>query len=177
MKKLSLRLAVVVLSCCALGCPNTGTMRSDPYVVSHMVINQAGLALTIAEGIFNQWLLTQSDMKKIRKARLTFAKVHTLVAGGLKLAHDGVRIAEKAKETPDVVALLSEADDAWGDLRQFLSDLLDDGNHGIIVSDPGEPDDGGDEFAAPGGVGKRVLAMTTTTNPMDALPVSIIPEM
>jgi Rad3-related DNA helicase len=179
MRKLSLKLAVVALYVGVCGCPgpNVGGTRSDPYLVAHTVINQASLALTVAEGIFNQWVYAQTDSKKVDKAQLTFAKVKTLVANGLKLAHDGVYIAEQAKKDPDVVKLLLQADNAWDDLRQFLGALLDDGNHGIVTEVAQE------EVAAakdvPGGVdvSVRMQAMTSQRNPMEALPVSIIPDM
>jgi hypothetical protein len=175
MKRLPLVLAVAVLGLVISGCPAVSSVKRDPYLVAHTVINQASLALPIAEGIFNQWVYTQDDLKKVRKAKLTFAKIKTLVANGLKLAHDGVYIAEQAKEDPDVVKLLLQADTAWDDLRQFLGTLLDDGDHGIIT-------EGAEEVATestPGGVdvSVRMLAMTSKKNPMDALPVSIIPDL
>jgi hypothetical protein len=178
MKRLSLKLAVVVLYVGICGCPspNTGVIKSDPYLVAHTIINQAGLALTVAEGIFNQWVYVQTDSKKVEKAQLTFAKVKTLVANGLKLAHDGVYIAEQAKQTPDVTQLLLKADNAWDDLRQFLADLLDDGNHGI-VTEIAEEQPAGEEVPGGVNVSVRIQALTSKSNPMDALPTSLIPDI
>lgn len=176
MRSTSLALAVVVLLGLVIGCPGPGesTSKPNPYLVAHTIINQAGLALTVAEGIFNQWVYAQDDIKKVRKAKSTFAKVKTLVAHGLNLAHDGVYIAEQTEEDPDVARLLLQADDAWDDLRQFLGTLLSDGDHNIITED--------EEVvaleSAPGGVAVsvRMLDLTSKKNPMDALPVSIIPD-
>lgn len=162
MKRVALAIAAALL---VWGCPNPETGKIDPYLTAHTVINQASLALPIAEGIFNQWLYQQTDAEKAKKAQLTFAKVKTAVANGFKLAHDGVDIAKQAKEEPDVAKLLAQADTAWKDLYKFLDDLLAAGDPGVTVAvGPGAT-------SQPAGT-KPPLAKV---NPMDSLPKSIIP--
>ena len=177
MKRLSMLLVVVILGFALAGCPAVNSAGRDPYLMAHTIINQASLAIPVAEGIFNQWVYVQKDKDadKVKKAQLTFAKIKTIVSNALKLAHDGVDIAEQAKKDPEIEKLLEKADVAWGDLRQFLDELLDDGNHGIIVEDPevepGEPPSG-EEMK----VSVRMLVMTSKKNPIDSLPLTLIPE-
>jgi len=174
MRRMAIAVVVAVFLC---GCPDANTGKMDPYLTAHTIINQAGVALTVAEGIFNQWVYAQTDVEKVQKAQLTFAKIKTLVAHGLELAHDGVYLARQAKEQPDVIKLLAQADVAWNDLRSFLTALLDSGNPGIIVDDLGEAEPGEHNPDMLGGVSARVMALTSKTNPIDALPASIVPEL
>lgn len=167
--KRALLLAAVLL----LGCPGPDG-KIDPYLTAHTVINQAALALPIAQGIFNQWALSQTDQEKVKAAKLVFEKVCTAVANGLKVASDGVDIAKVAKETPDVAKLLAQADMAWKDLYKFLDDLLAKGADGITVALA--------EGAAPptsqpaAGVGVKRSAVKVSKSPMSYLPQSLVPK-
>ncbi len=94
----------------------------------------------------------------------------TVASNSLMLAHDGVDIAKQAKEDPDIGELLHLSDVAWGDLRDFLDELLTNGGSGIIVDVIEE-----EELAGPGEIEVRVLTMIVDKDPMDALPESLIP--
>lgn len=119
MKKLHMLAAFLLV-----GCPNPETGKIDPYLTARTVINQANVALALADGIFNQWLLGQKDAEKAKAAQVTYQKVKTGVANGLQLALNGVAIAEQAKKDPNITDLMAAANDAWGSLRKFLEDLL-----------------------------------------------------
>jgi hypothetical protein len=121
MKKLMMSLAA--LSLLVTACPNPETGKVDPYLTARTVILQAQTAISLADGIFHQWLLGQ-EADKAKAAEARYYKIKTAVVNGLKLAMDGVDIAEKAKKDPDVATLLAAADKAWQDLQKFLSDLL-----------------------------------------------------
>jgi len=107
-----------------VGCPNPITGKVDPYLTARTVIMQAQMGLSVADGIFGQWALMQSDKEKAAKAQETYLKIKTAIGNGLQLALDGVDIAEQAKKDPDVTKLLAQANGAWGDLTKFLGDLL-----------------------------------------------------
>lgn len=176
MKRLALCLVLALL---AWGCPDPQTGKIDPYLTAHTVINQASLALPIAEGIFNQWLYQQTDVEKAKKAQLSFEKIKTAVANGLKLAHDGVDIAKQAKEDPDVSKLLAQADSAWTDLYKFLDDLLAPGDTPIVVAVGEGTAEGGGAASQPatsGGVGVKTSAVKVKPSAMMALPKSLIPK-
>ena len=164
-------IAVLLASVLLCGCPGPGG-QVDPYLTAHVIINQAGLALPVAEGIFNQWLYGQAkpDSPRVKKARLGFSRAMTVASNSLMLAHDGVDIAKQAKEDPDIGELLHLSDVAWGDLRDFLDELLTNGGSGIIVDVIEE-----EELAGPGEIEVRVLTMIVDKDPMDALPESLIP--
>lgn len=174
MKRLALCLALALL---AWGCPDPQTGKIDPYLTAHTVINQASLALPIAQGIFNQWLYAQADAEKAKKAQVTFAQVYTAVSNGLKLAHDGVDIAKQAKEDPDVSKLLAQADAAWKSLYKFLDDLLGQGDPGIVVAVSTGTAEGGAAASQPSsGIKSKASALTTKKKPIEALPKSLIPK-
>lgn len=163
MKKALLLTAVLML-----GCPGPSG-QIDPYLTAHTVINQVALALPIAQGIFNQWALMQTDPVKVKEAEKVFAKVYTAVSNGLKIAHDGVDIAKTAKETPDVAKLLAQADMAWKDLYKLLDDLLAKGADGITVAlvERTPPPASQPVVKAP---------VKVTTSPMTFLPKTLIPK-
>jgi len=119
MKKLLLLSAALML-----GCPNPQTGAIDPYLTARTVIMQAQVGMAVADGIFGQWALMQTDKDKAAKAQETYTKIKGAVANGLQLALDGVDIAEQAKKDPDVTKLLAQANEAWGSLHKFLGDLL-----------------------------------------------------
>lgn len=177
MKRLMLALLAAII---VAACPDPNTGKIDPYLTAHTVINQASLALPVAEGIFNQWLYQQTDAEKAKKARLTFAKVKTAVANGFKLAHDGVEIAKQAKEDPDIGKLLAQADTAWKDLYKFLDDLLAPGDTPIVVAVGTGAAEGGAPASQPasttGGIGVKKSAVKQKPSPIMALPKSIIPK-
>ena len=169
MKRLVLAVVVALLMG---GCPDPQTGKIDPYLTAHTVINQASMALPIAEGIFNQWLYQQTDAEKVKKVQLTFAKVKTAVANGLKLAHDGVDIAKQAKQDPDVSKLLAHADTAWKDLYKFLDDLLSKGDTDIVVAVKEEK---GGAASQPAGIGSTSSALKAKPSPMAVLPKTLLP--
>jgi hypothetical protein len=121
MKKLILTLMVALL---AWGCPDPQTGKIDPYLTARTIILQANTALSVADGIFQQWLLGQSDQEKVAKAQKTYTLAKSGVTNGLQMALNGVNIAEQAKKDPDIKKLMSEANEAWTSLRKFLEDLF-----------------------------------------------------
>ena len=118
------KLCAVLLLTMVVGCPDPQTGKVDPYLTARTVIMQSGVGLAVAEGIFGQWFMMQADKEKAAKAQETFYKVKTAVSNGFQLALNGVDIAEQAKKDPDVTKLLAGANEAWGNLHKFLSDLL-----------------------------------------------------
>lgn len=162
MKRAALALAAALL---LWGCPDPQTGKIDPYLTARTIILQANTSLALADGIFNQWLLAQSDAEKAKKTQVTYEKVRTAVSNGLQLALNGVSIAEQAKKDPDIAKLMAEADKAWQSLSKFLADLLDKGDSGVTVALVEEP------TSQPSGE-KKPLAKI---NPLDALPKSLIP--
>lgn len=166
-----LLLVMVVLLC---GCPGPSE-KANPYLTAHVVINQASLALPIAEGIFNQWLYRQPELDNasVKRTVQGFYRVMTALRHSVKLAHDGVDIAEQMKEDPDVNKLLRLSDVAWKGLRDFLGELLAGGSSEIVVSiiEETEP-----EGAEPEEIEVRILSMPISNNPMTALPKSLLPD-
>jgi hypothetical protein len=51
-------------------------------------------------------------------------RIRAAVADGLKLALDGVAIAEQARVDPDLAKILFKADAAWQDLKALLTDIF-----------------------------------------------------
>ena len=119
------RAALAVVAALLLwGCPNPETGKVDPYLTARTIILQFQTATSLADGIFQQWLLGQPEGEPKDQAEAKYLKIKTAVLNGLQLALDGVDIAEQAKEDPDVTKLLEKADAAWKDLQKFLADLL-----------------------------------------------------
>jgi len=106
------------------GCPDPQTGKVNPYLTARTIIMGSQTGLSVADGIFGQWYLMQSDKEKAVQTQATYYKIKTAVANGFQLALNGVDIAEQAKKDPDVNKLLAEANEAWGNLHKFLSDLL-----------------------------------------------------
>jgi hypothetical protein len=156
----------VVAALLTLGCPNPETGKIDPYLTARTIINQAQTALALADGIFNQWLLAQTDAEKIKKAQLVYQKARTAVANGLQLAFNGVDIAEQAKTDPNVVDLLAEANKAWDSLRQFLADLLAAPEDAKTVEDVVASAAPSSQPATTSGVGVRKSALTQKVSPL-----------
>jgi hypothetical protein len=158
------------------GCPDPQTGKIDPYLTAHTIINQASLALPIAQGIFNQWLLAQTDAEKAKQAQLKFEQIKTAVSNGLVLAHNGVDIAKQAKEDPDVSKLLAQADEAWKSLYKFMDDLLGKGDTPIVVALGGGSQPASQPTTTSGGVGVKHAAVTVKPSPLMALPKTLIPK-
>jgi hypothetical protein len=170
MKRLVL---AVLLALVAWGCPNPETGKVDPYLTARTIILQANTALALADGIFNQWLLGQSDAEKAKKVQATYQKVKTSVANGLQLALNGVAIAQQAKEDPDVKKLMAEANNAWGNLRKFLEDLLAKPEDAALVAVAGgtaAPASQPATTKTSGGIASKTSALTSKKSPLDALP-------
>lgn len=117
-------LCLILLSAFVSACPDPQTGKIDPYMTARTVVIQANVALSLADGIFNQWLLSQTDQEKAKTVRASYQKIKTAVANGLQLALNGIDIAEQAKKDPNITALMSLANDAWSNLRKFLEDLM-----------------------------------------------------
>lgn len=132
-----MRLVMAILAATiAWACPDPQTGKIDPYLTARTIINQANTALALSDGIFNQWLLAQTDMEKAKEIQLKYQKIRTAVANGLQLALNGVAIAEQAKKDPDIKLLMAEANKAWDNLRQFLEDLLSKPDAPAVATGP-----------------------------------------
>jgi hypothetical protein len=151
------------------GCPDPQTGKIDPYLTARTIINQANIAVALSDGIFNQWLLGQSDAEKAKKAQATYVKIKTGVSNGLQLALNGVAIAEQAKEDPDIKKLMAEANGAWDNLRKFLEDLLAKPEDAALVTVASAPASQPATTKTSGGVSSTTHALTLKS-PLDALP-------
>lgn len=134
MKKL-IALVVFLL----MGCPNPETGKIDPYLTARTVINQANVGVALADGIFNQWVLAQSDAEKAKKAQITYQGIKTNVLNGLQVALNGVAIAEQAKKDPNVTDLMVAANNAWDSLRNFMEDLFTKQGDTTLVTATSQP--------------------------------------
>lgn len=153
------------------GCPESQTqILSDPYLTAKTVISQANIALSLADGIFQQWALGQADIQKRAGAQKTFTIIKTSVANGLQLALKGVEIAQTAKQNPDLRVLMGQSEEAWRALTQFLAGILDPKDNSIVVAFT-PPND-----AAPpaGGVSVKEAALRPHVSPLDSLPISLL---
>jgi hypothetical protein len=153
------------------GCPNPETGKVDPYLTARTIINQGPVAVALAEGIFNQWALAQTDAEKVKQKRAIFEKIKTAVVNGLQLALNGVDIAEQAKKDPNVKDLLAVANEAWGSLRQFLDDLLSksedaNGRVAVAAAPTSQPATGGE-------IKTRTSALTQKVSPLHNLPKTL----
>lgn len=118
------RATLAVATALLVGCPNPDTGKVDPYITARAIILQVHTAVSLADGIFQQWAVGQPSGEELEKTKAIYYKIKTAVFNGIQLALDGVDIAEQAKEDLDVNKLLEKADAAWKDLQKFLSDLL-----------------------------------------------------
>jgi len=166
MKRLML---AVLLALVAWGCPDPQTGKIDPYLTARTIILQANTALALSDGIFNQWLLGQADAEKAKKAQLVYQKTRTGVANGLQLALNGVAIAEQAKKDPDIKKLMAEANEAWGNLRTFLEDLLAKPEDSALVTIASAPASQ-PVTKTSGEVSSTTHALTAKKSPLELLP-------
>ena len=113
--------ALFVLS--LIACPGP-TGKVDPWLTARTIINQTQSAVVLADVIFQQYLLGQPEGDQKEQTKAKYLKIKQAVVNGLKLAYDGVGIAEQAKTDPDVTKLLEKANEAWADLQKLLADLL-----------------------------------------------------
>ena len=119
--------ALITLFLCS--CPHNGAgpvgpTKTDPYAIARAVIQGAQLSLFVADGVFEQWALQQTDQEKVKAARAKYTHIRTAVVDGLRLALDAVNIAQQAATDPDLSKILLQADAAWQDLKALLTDLL-----------------------------------------------------
>lgn len=119
MRRIALTIVAALLLC---SCPGPGG-KVDPWLTARTIITQTQNALFFIDGIFNQWLLGQPDDKR-DEVESKYLMVRQAVIDGLRLALDGVDIAEQAKKDPDVQKLMEAADKAWLDLKTFVANLL-----------------------------------------------------
>lgn len=158
------RMLMLVLLLAA--CPNPETGKVDPWLTARTIINGANVSLVLADGIFGQWLSTQTDPVKVKESQTRYQQVRTAVANGLQLALNGVDLAQTAKEAPDVQKLLAQANSAWAALTKLLGDLLGSGDHGIVLAVA----DGTASQPASQPVGVKRSAVTVKRSPLQALP-------
>lgn len=140
-----------------LGCVSPQTGKVDPYITARATISQAQVVVSLADGVFTQWSVTQTDPGKVTKATATYARVKTGVVNGLRLAYDAVNIAEAAHKEPDMEAIGRYANAAWTDLYSLLSGLVKKENVPVSVAGPAtfptsEP--------SSGGIGKSSYSLT-----------------
>lgn len=120
LKRIMLVGAVLLIA----GCPHNGPGPViNPYSTARGVIQLAQIALTMADGVFEEWAGAQTDLIMVEATRAKYTKVRTAVADGLKVAMDAVAVAEAAGTEIDLSKILAAAETAWQDLRKFLSDL------------------------------------------------------
>lgn len=152
------------------GCPSPVTGKIDPYLTARTIILQANTAVVLSDGIFNQWLLGQTDPEKAHSSTLAYERIKTRVSYGLRLALDGITIAEQAQKNPDVAALMESAEKAWIDLRAFITELLKKPEDAALVSLPACPATQSPTDMA--GVSSKTLPLTRSS-PVDALPLKL----
>lgn len=111
MKRWSMLIPFLIVTSCA-HCPVSG---SNPYNVARAVIQAAQLALNVAAGVFASFGSPSSQPQ--------FIQISTAVADGLKLALDGVNVAEEQKSGFDLNKLMANAESSYQDLRAFLTAL------------------------------------------------------
>lgn len=116
-------LLAIVAAMLLAACPGP-TGKVDPWLTARTIILQTQTAVGLADGIFQQWLLSQPAGEKKEEAQAKYLKIKQTVMNGLRLALDGVDVAEQAKKDPEVGKLLEKADAAWRSLQQLLADLL-----------------------------------------------------
>lgn len=153
-----------------LGCVNPQTGKVDPYVTARSTISQAQIVVSLADGIFTQWAVAQTDQSKVTKATETYARAKTGVANGLRLALDGVNIAEAAKKDPNIESIGKYANAAWNDLYALLTGLIKKDGVQISVVGPATlpiPE------SSSGGIGKAAMALTIS-EPFATLPKILI---
>jgi hypothetical protein len=174
MRGTTIALLIAVLTFGMSACPDPQTGKVNPYLTARTVILQANTALALADGIFNQWLLGQTDAEKAKKANDIYQKTRTGVANSLQIALNGVAIAEQAKKDPDIKLLMAEANEAWGNLRKFLEDLLSKPEDAaLVVLGPAKAAASQPTPTTPatvGGVSSTTHAVKVKRSPISALP-------
>ena len=166
---------VFVLALVVWGCPNPHTGRIDPYLTARTIILQANTALALADGIFGQWVLGQTDVEKAKKSKAVYLRAKTGVANGLQLALNGVAIAEQMKKDPNVKDLMVVANKAWGNLRKFLEDLLAKPEDAALVVVAAEPPatQPAAKTSTPN-IGVKRAAVTVKKSPLNAFPMKLL---
>jgi|WetSurSiteA1Bulk_404760.scaffolds.fasta_scaffold47736_2 hypothetical protein len=117
-----LRVLILVLALVLTNCPGP-TGKVDPFLTARSIVTGAQTSLTFADGIFAQWTLRQSDAVKVKTATEKYTYLKLLVSDGLQVAYQGIAVAEQAKTDPDTIKIMDKAEEAWKELRTFLSDL------------------------------------------------------
>lgn len=115
-------LFTLLLTACPHNGPDVATPEKDPYAIARAVVQTAQLSLLAADGVFEIWA-GFAEPAKATEARVTYTKIRTAVVDGLKVAMDGINIAESQKEGLDLPKLLAQAEAAYQDLRAFLGIL------------------------------------------------------
>ena len=71
------------------GCPNPETGKIDPYLTAKTIINQAQTALSLADGIFNQWLISTKKEDAVLAIIVSLAGIAVAAIGLLGVAAPG----------------------------------------------------------------------------------------
>lgn len=118
-----IRARLLLVALLLTSCPGPDG-KINPYATARMAINGLQLSVSMADAIFNQAILKQTDPVKAKADSEKYAYIRLLVLDGLQAALKGVDIAEQAKTDLDITKLMGQAELAWKDLRTFLTDLL-----------------------------------------------------
>jgi hypothetical protein len=119
---LSCIMAAVLLTACPHNTPDPNTPQKDPYAIARAVIQGAQLTLLGADGVF-EITVAFMDPAKVPDIRKDYLRIRAAVVAGLKIASDGVDVAESQKAGFDIVKLLAQAETAYQDILKFLGDL------------------------------------------------------
>lgn len=121
-RTLSAIMVAVFLTACPHNTPDPNTPPKDPYATARAVIAGAQLTLLGADGVF-EITAAFMDPAKVPELRKDYLRIRGAVVDGLKLASDGVDVAESQKQGFDIVKLLAQAETAYQDVLKFLADL------------------------------------------------------
>lgn len=126
MKKINILLLVISLALALSACPRpldpNGPPAPDPYATARAVIQGAELAVLGADGIF-EIAMAFTDPTRVPELRKAYLKIRASVLDGLRLALDGVAIAESQKQGFDLAKLMAQAETAYQDLLKFIAGL------------------------------------------------------
>lgn len=111
------------------GCAWWQKLQSDPVAAMQDATSYIRTAAGIARSAFEVWASASGDQGTA--VRPQFNQIMGSVDQGLVVAQDGLRIAATARgPSPDVNALLTQAQTAVGSLTAFLSGLPINGGPG-----------------------------------------------
>lgn len=135
---------VLLVACLLLtACPWTEkpvvtTPPKDPYVTARAVVQNAQLLVAAADGIFELWIALNPKMLDVGVRKL-YLKIKNAVVDGLRLALDGIAVAESQKAGFDLAKLMGPASVAYQDLLKFIDGLKALPSAGPPTSAPAVP--------------------------------------